>query len=192
MNELTEGMDALAAIRKNMTYNRLELFDNEHKKRVLAIKMMCDPDHPDNAFPEHREAARLCKFLLERQHIYELFLFEEIEFYGEFYADARCFYYLCNNIYHALTDDGEICYANIDGTPRILFQSRWEATLDTVYSKNEKEIWKSVKEFLDSEERDNKPVKNPPTQTLKFYNNSREFMEAVEELDKKKLNNETN
>lgn len=186
MNELIEGMDALVAIRKNMTYSRLELFDNEHKKRVLAIKMMCDPDHPDNAFPEHREAARLCKFLLERQHVYELFLFEEIENYNEFYSDARCFYYLCDKIYHALTDDGEICYANVDGCPRILFQSRWDATLESASSKNEKLIGKSVEEFKIKMEREGKPVKMPKP-TLTFYENSAEFMQAVEELDKKKL-----
>ena len=168
-----------------MTHNRLELFNNEHKKRLLAIKMMCDPDHPDNAFPEHREAARLCKFLLERQHIYELFLFEEIEFYGEFYADARCFHYLCNNIYHALTDDGEICYAYVHGSPRILFQSRWEATLESASSKNEKMVDESMEEFKCKMEQEGKPVRIAKP-TLTFYENSTEFMQAVEELDKVK------
>ena len=160
-----------------MTHNRLELFNNEHKKRLLAIKMMCDPDHPDNAFPEHREAARLCKFLLERQHIYELFLFEEIEFYGEFYADARCF--------HALTDDGEICYACVHGSPRILFQSRWEATLESASSKNEKMVDESMEEFKLKMKQEGKPVRIAKP-TLTFYENSTEFMEAVKELDKVK------
>ena len=166
--------------------NRLEIFDKEHKNRMLAIKEMCNPDHQDNAFPEHREAARLCKFLLEREDIYGLFLFEEIESYGEFYNDARCFHYLCNNIYHALTDDGEICYANVHGSPRILFQSRWEATLESAASENEKMIWKSVKEFVEKREQEGKPIKNISTPTLTFYKNSTEFMEAVEELDKQK------
>ena len=166
--------------------NRLEIFENENKKFILSIKMMCDPDHPDNnAFPEHREAARLCKFLLERQHIYELFLFEEIEFYGEFYSDARCFYYLCNNIYHALTDDGEICYAYVHGSPRILFQSRWEATLESASSKNEKMVDESMEEFKRKMKQEGKPVRIAKP-TLTFYENSAEFMEAVKELDKVK------
>jgi len=167
--------------------NRLELFNNEHKKRVLSIKMMCDPDHPDNdAFSEHREAAKLCKFLLERQHIYELFLFEEIEFYGEFYSDARCFHYLCDNIYHALTDDGEICYVYVHGSPRILFQSRWEATLESASSKNEKMVAENLEEFKRKMEQEGKPfhIAKP---TLTFYENSTEFMEAVKELNKVKL-----
>ena len=167
--------------------NRLEIFDTEHKNRMLAIKEMCDPDHQDNAFPEHREAARLCKFLLEREDIYGLFLSEEIEFYREFYNDARCFHYLCNNIYHALTDDGEICYANVNGSPRILFQSRWEATLESASSKNEKMIDKSVEEFKRKMKREGKHVEMTKP-TLTFYKNSAEFMEAVEELDKKTLN----
>ena len=169
-----------------MKMNRLEIFDSENKKFILSIKMMCDPDHPDNdAVSEYREAARLCKFLLERQHIYELFLFEEIEFYGEFYADARCFHYLCNNIYHALTDDGEICYAYVHGSPRILFQSRWEATLESASSKNEKMVDESMEEFKLKMKQEGKPVRIAKP-TLTFYENSTEFMEAVKELDKVK------
>ena len=160
--------------------NRLSLFDSEHKKTMLSIKMLCDPDHPDNVLPEYQEASRLCKFLLEREQIYDLFIAEETDTIDAFYSDARCFAMICDRIYHAIVDDGDICFAKVDNRPRILFQSRWEVTLKSASSKYEQLIWQNLKEFAEKREAEGKPIKNLPTPTLSFFNNSREFMEFVE------------
>jgi hypothetical protein len=163
--------------------NRLIAFEEQYKKHIAEINVMCDPDHPDNSLPEYREAARLCKFLLERETIYDLFLDEEISSIHNIYDDARCFAMLCDRIYHAIVDDGDICFVKVTNNERILFQNRWEVTLETASTKNEKLIWKSVEDFTNKREQEGKPVKNILKPTLEFYNNSIEFLDSLREFE---------
>ena len=154
---------------KNMK-DLFQYLNNNHKKAIKAIKNMIDVDAQE--YPEYKEAATLCKFFFEYQAKYCLLHYPEK--YGSFYDCAQDLETLFNTIYHALTDDGEIAFIQLNKhTPAIIFESRWELTLENVLTQEEKSTIERLNQF--------KAKHNlPPTEhTLDFFSNVYEYIEAV-------------
>jgi hypothetical protein len=151
-----------------------QYLDNNHKKAIKAIKNMIDVDAQE--YPEYKEAATLCKFFFEYQAKYCLLHYPEK--YGSFYDCAQDLETLFNTIYHALTDDGEIAFIQLNKhTPAIIFESKWELTLENVLTQEERSSVQRVNEF--------KAKHNlPPTEhSLDFFNNVYEYIEAVKKYN---------
>jgi len=100
--------------------------------------------------------------------------------FGSFYDCAQNLAGLFDSIYHALIDDGEIAFIQVDGlTPKIIFESRWELKLEDVLSKEYKDHIERFNEFI-SERKLNIPLRE---HTLIFFNNVYEYIEAVKAYD---------
>jgi hypothetical protein len=75
-------------------------------------------------------------------------LIQEAEKFGYFYTNAHDFNILCNNIYHSLTDDGDIAFVQVNNhCPVILFENRWELKQDDLISENEEAMYERLNEF---------------------------------------------
>jgi len=149
-----------------------ELLEAEHKDAMDSIKHMIDVEA--QKYPEDKEAATLCKFLVDSTDRYAMIL--ESEVFDGFHDNAQVFESLCNNIYHALTDDGDITFAQVNGQcPGIIFQSRWELTPDDLMSQNEQEMYLRLNKF--KKEKGLPPYENK----IVFFDNAYEYIEAVKQ-----------
>lgn len=153
-----------------------QYLDKKHNEAIKAIKHMINVDAQE--YPEYKEAATLCKFFFEYDRNYSLVY--KPEDYGSFYDCAQDLETLFHTIYHALTDDGDISFIQVNKhTPTIVFECRWELTLEKLLSKEEKAF---VERFNDFKLKHN--INQPPTQhTLIFFNNAYEYIEAVKKND---------
>jgi hypothetical protein len=144
--------------------------DTKHKESIKAIKHMIDVNAQE--YPEYKEAATLCKFFFEYQAKYCLLHYPEK--YGSFYDCAQDLETLFNTIYHALTDDGEIAFIQLNKhTPAIIFENRWELTLENILTEEERLSVQRLNEFKAKHN-------SPPTEhSLDFFNNVYEYIEAV-------------
>ncbi len=127
-------------------------------------------------YPEYKEAATLCNFIFTNPNRYSLIHYAEK--YGSFYDCAQDLERLFNLIYHAIVDDGDISFIQVNRhCPSIVFQHRSELSLDNLLKDNEKNLIKRFNDF--------KAIRNlPPTEhTLDFFNNVWEYMDAVREYD---------
>jgi hypothetical protein len=156
-----------------------DFFDYLNEKHIEAIdriKHMIDVDAQE--YPEYKEAAMLCKFFFEYENKYGL-LYNPKAF-GSFYDCAQNLAGLFDWIYHALIDDGEIAFIQVDGLiPKIIFESRWELNLENVLSKDDKDHVERFNEFI-LERKLNIPLRE---HTLVFFNNVYEYIEAVKAYD---------
>ena len=129
------------------------------------------------SYPEYKDAAILCKFIYEYENKYELLAHPQE--CGRFYESALDFETLCNNIYHAIVDDGDICFVKMSDyfCPRIVFKERWTLTVDDLLTKGQKEHIERFNEF--------KRSKGLPVEELKitFYNDVHEYIEAVKQFN---------
>ena len=145
-----------------------------HIKAINRIKYMIDVDAQE--YPEYKEAASLCKFFFDYEGKYSLLHYPEK--YGSFYDCAQDLETLFDTIYHALTDDGDSAFIQLNKhTPKIVFENRWELTLENVLTKEERLSVQRLNEF--------KAKHNlPPTEhSLDFFNNVYEYIEAVKKYD---------
>ena len=123
----------------------IEELQKNHEKSIRAIKLMIDTES-DRVHPEYKEAAELCKFIMEYENKYELLV--RPEKFNNFYNSASDFEMLCNNIYHSIVDDGEISYIQLtDSCPAIVFESAWDLSVDNVMSLTQKRILEQVNVF---------------------------------------------
>jgi len=149
-----------------------ELLEAEHKDDMDSIKHMIDVEA--QKYPEDKEAATLCKFLVDSTDRYAMIL--EAEVFDGFHDNAQVFESLCNNIYHALTDDGDIAFAQVNNhCPGVIFQSRWELTPDDLMSQYEQEMYARLNKF--KKEKGLPPYENK----IVFFDNAYEYIEAVKQ-----------
>jgi hypothetical protein len=155
-------------------FNHLE---RNHKHAIKNIRDMIDVDDEEKQkYPEYKEAATLCNFIFTNPNRYSLVHFAEK--YGAFYDFAPDLERLFNLIYHAIVDDGDISFIQVNRhCPSIVFQHRSELSLDNLLKDNEKNLIKRFNDF--------KATRNlPPTEhTLDFFNNVWEYIEAVKRYD---------
>jgi len=149
-----------------------ELLEAEHKDAMDSIKHMIDVEA--QKYPEDKDAAILCKFLVDSTDRYAMIL--ESEVFDGFYDNAQVFESLCNSIYHSLTDDGDIAFVQVNNhCPAIVFQSRWELKLEDLVSKNEQAMYDRLNKF--KKEKGLPPHEN----TILFFNNVYEYIAAVDQ-----------
>lgn len=146
-----------------------------HNLSIREIRRLTDVNSElVNTYPEYKEAAILCKFILDYEYRCELIA--KNHNYGKFYDSASEFVSLCEGIYHSLVDDGDIAFVSIADyiCPQIAFKSRWELTLEDIISESQSQVLKSINEF--------KAKRGLPTMEFKltFYNNAYEYIEAVQ------------
>jgi hypothetical protein len=156
----------------------IEELQQNHEKSINAIKLMTDTES-DTAkeYPEYKEAAELCKFIMEYENKYELLV--RPEKFNNFYSSASDFEMLCNNIYHSITDDGEISYIQLtDSCPAIVFESAWDLSVDNVMSLSQKRILEQVNVFRSK-------YKLPLIEyKLTFFTNAYQYIEAVKNYNR--------
>lgn len=153
--------------------NFLEELEKNHKKAVKAIKHMIDIEAQE--YPEYKAAATLCKFLFDSEDRYSMIA--EPERFKGFYDNAQAFEILCDNIYHSLTDDGDIAFAQVNNhRPVIVFQSRWELNVDDLMSESEKALYKRLNVF--KEEKGILPLHE---NKMVIFNNAYDYIEAVKQ-----------
>jgi hypothetical protein len=151
-----------------------QYLENNHKKAMKAIKNMIDVDAQE--YPEYKEAATLCNFIFTNPNRYSLIHYAEK--YGSFYDCAQDLEKLFNIIYHAIVDDGDISFIQVNRhCPAIVFEHRSELSLDNLLKDTEKDSIKRLNEF--------KATRNlPPTEhTLDFFKNVWEYIDAVKAYD---------
>lgn len=151
--------------------NFLEALENNHKRCITRIKEAIDVDaQPDK---EYKAAATLCKFIFDYKEKYALL--EHPEEHGRFYECAHDFETLCDCIYHALTDDGDIALAQFNkNQPTIVFRCKWDITPDDFLSESDKALQQRFQQFtsLRGMSVDTKNV-------VKFFDTVEEFIQAV-------------
>ena len=160
----------------------MSIFLNElqsiHERCLKDISFKTDVNSSRaNQYPEYKEAATLCKFIMDYEDKYSLFV--RPQDYGRFYESAVDFDMLCNGIYHSIVDDGDIAYVQAtEECPRIIFKNRWEITIEDALTESQKECFETINAF--------KTKYNQPLiqQKLVFYNNAYEFIEAVNNYDR--------
>jgi hypothetical protein len=154
--------------------NFFDYLKDSHNKAMRRIKHMIDVDSQE--YPEYKEAATLCKFFFDYEGKYCLLYYPEK--YGSFYDCAQDIETLFDTIYHALTDDGDIAFIQLNKhTPAIIFENRWEIKLEDILTKEERSSVQNLNEF--------KAKHNlPPTEhSLDFFNNVYEYIKAVKKYD---------
>jgi hypothetical protein len=155
-------------------FNHLQ---HNHKNAIKNIKDMIDVDGEEKQrYPEYKEAAILCNFIFTYPHRYSLIY--HAEKYGAFYDCAQDLERLFNLIYHAIVDDGDISFIQVNRhCPAIVFEHRSELSLDNLLKDTERDSIKRLNEF--------KATRNlPPTEhTLDFFKNVWEYMDAVKAYD---------
>lgn len=154
--------------------NFFNYLTSAHIKAINRIKDMIDVDAQE--YPEYKEAATLCKFFFDYEGKYNLLHYPEK--YGSFYDCAQDLEALFHNIYHALTDDGDIAFIQLNKhTPAIIFENRCELTLRDVLTKEERLSVQRLNEF---KAKHNLPLTE---HSLDFFNNVYEYIEAVKKYD---------
>jgi hypothetical protein len=160
-------------------FNFLEDLCRSHRQSLKRIEELINV-HSDKVkeYPEYREAAVLCRFIFDRENKYELLAHPNE--HGRFYESAIDFEILCDTIYHALVDDGDIAFVQIEDylCPRIVFKSRWELTLEDLITQSQKDCLERLNEF---KAKFHKPLLEFK---LNFFNGVPEYINAVEQYDK--------
>jgi hypothetical protein len=153
--------------------NFLKELEKKHKQAIKAIKHMIDIEAQE--YPEYKAAATLCKFLFDSEDRYAMIA--EPDRFKYFYDNAQAFEILCDNIYHSLTDDGDIAFVQVNNhCPIIVFQSRWEIKIDDFISKSEKALYERLNAF--KQERGMLPLHE---NKMVIFNNPYEYIEAVKQ-----------
>ena len=153
--------------------NFLKVLEENHRKAIKAIKHMIDIEAQE--YPEYKSAATLCKFLFDSEDRYSMIA--EPDRFKYFYDNAQAFEILCDNIYHSLTDDGDIAFVQVNNhCPIIVFQSRWELKIDDLMSKSEKALYERLNAF--KQERGMLPLHE---NKMVIFNNPYEYIEAVKQ-----------
>jgi hypothetical protein len=156
--------------------NLFDYLNAKHNKAINCIKHMIDVDAQD--YPEYKEAATLCKFFFDYEGKYLLLHYPEK--YGSFYDCAQDLETVFNTIYHALTDDGDISFIQINKhTPAIVFEHRSELTLENLLTKQQKEAVDMFNAFKLRHNLEQSPTEH----TLVFFDNVHAFIEAVKAYD---------
>lgn len=155
--------------------NRFETYKKNYDEAVASIKSKIDVDSEIiKQYPEYKEAAVLCKFLFECTDVDLYGYVCHKNFGSSFCTDAQAFEVLCSTIYHAIIDDGDICYPVVDDRPRIAFISRYEAELKDCCFEWEIDQIKSTREVLRSI-----GVEKGDEISLTFLKDAYEFIETV-------------
>jgi hypothetical protein len=124
--------------------NFIKTLNKKHKESIKAIKQMIDVEAQE--YDEYRAAATLCRFIYDSEDRY--LLIQEAEKFAYFYQNANDFEILCNNIYHSLTDDGDIAFVKVNShCPRIIFRSRWDIKIEDLVSKHELDMYSRLNKF---------------------------------------------
>lgn len=151
----------------------LDLLEKTHKEDIEEIKLLIDIDAQE--YSEYKAAATLCKFIYDSEDRYGMI--QEAEQFGYFYTNAHDFKLLCNNIYHSLTDDGEITFVQVnDHCPIIIFENRWELKPADLISENERAMYERLNAF--KKERDMLP---PLEHKIAFFEDVYSYIEAVKQ-----------
>jgi hypothetical protein len=123
----------------------LDLFEKKHREAINNIKRMIDVD-AEKYDDEYKAAATLCRFIYDSADRYQML--HEPEMFSGFYDNAQVFNQLCNSIYHALTDDGEISFVQVNNhCPMIVFDNRWELRPEDLISKQEEDMYWRLNAF---------------------------------------------
>ncbi len=153
--------------------NFLKELEKKHKQAIKAIKHLIDIEADPH--PEYKAAATLCRFIFDSEDRYAMIA--EPERFKYFYDNAQAFEILCDNIYHSLTDDGDIAFVQVNNhCPVIVFQSRWEIKIDDLMSKSEKEVYERLNAF--KQRRGMLPLHE---NKMVIFNNAYEYIEAVKQ-----------
>jgi hypothetical protein len=154
-----------------------ELQQNNRRSIDQILELIDVNSEKVKSYPEYKDAAILCKFIYEYENKYELLAHPQE--YGRFYESALDFETLCDGIYHALVDDGDICFVKTFDNlcPRIAFRNRWCLKIEDVIYKWQIEHFNRFNEF--------KRSKGVPVEELKltFYNGVHEYIEAVKQFN---------
>jgi hypothetical protein len=155
------------------TTNFLKELEKKHKQAIKAIKHMIDVEAQE--FPSYKASATLCKFLFDSEDRYAMVA--EPDRFKYFYDNAQAFEILCDNIYHSLTDDGDIAFVQVNNhCPVIVFQSRWELKIDDLISKSDKALFERLNAF--KKQRGMFPLHEDK---MVIFNNAYEYIEAVKQ-----------
>jgi len=131
----------------------------------------------------YKEAEFLCKWLFDTDiNPYGLFHDDD---WAESFDSAERFSSLCNEIYHAITDDGDISYVVVNKSPRIAFKHECDIKkIEDCARENEISSFKITAHLRKISDKEN--FKD----NLEFYflKDAYEFVDAVEkyELDWKR------
>jgi hypothetical protein len=156
-----------------MKIDFLKELEKNHRKAIRSIKHMIDVEAQE--YPEYKAAATLCRFIYDSEDRY--LLIPESEKFNYFYENAHDFEILCNNIYHSLTDDGDIAFVQVNNhCPVIVFRSRWELKIDELMSKSEKALHERLNAF--KQKRGMLPLHE---NKMVIINNAYEYIEAVKQ-----------
>ena len=162
-----------------MNTTRFDLFQQEYDNALDYIKKRIDVNSQE--YPEYKEAATLCKFLFESDNVdlcgYIRYSNQKVG--CPFVNNAQNFSELCNSIFHAIVDDGEISFIKFeDHSPVIIFQSKWEITPESSYWKEDIDMINCINEALEG------TGAEPRKFSFEFMNNVYEF---IEEANKKRI-----
>jgi hypothetical protein len=158
---------------KTNNHDFLKELEENHKEAIKSIKRMIDVDAQE--FPSYKASAALCRFIYDSEDRY--LLIQKAEKFTYFYENAHDFEILCNNIYHSLTDDGDIAFVQINNhCPIIVFQSRWEIKIEDFISKSEKALYERLNAF--KKERGMLPLHEDK---MVIFNNAYDYIEAVKQ-----------
>ena len=150
-----------------------------HDTAIQRIKSMIDVDTVEHQ--DYKQAATLCKYIFDYENKYELI--EEASQYGRFYDNAQDFEALCDTIYHALVDDGDIAFVRVNGMcPTIVFKCRWEIKVEDLLTKDQISCYERLNEF-----KTKKGILPLHEHTLVFYNNAYEYIQAVEDYKQEEI-----
>ena len=153
--------------------NFLKVLEENHKKAIKAIKHMIDIEAQE--YPEYKAAATLCRFIYDSEDRYGLI--KEAEEFNYFYDNANDFEILCRNIYHSLTDDGDIAFVQVNNhCPAIVFENRWELDQDALISENERAMYERLNAF--KKERGMLPLHE---HKIVFFDDVYSYIEAVKQ-----------
>ena len=153
--------------------NFLKVLEENHKQAIRSIKHMIDVEA--QKYPEYKAAATLCKFIYDSEDRYGLI--KEAEEFNYFYDNANDFEILCKNIYHSLTDDGDIAFVQVNNhCPAIVFENRWELDQDDLISENERAMYERLNAF--KKERGMLP---PHEHKIVFFDDVYSYIEAVKQ-----------
>jgi hypothetical protein len=152
----------------------IDLFEKKHREAVERIKRMIDVD-AEKYDDEYKAAATLCRFIYDSADRYQML--HEPEMFSGFHDNAQIFDQLCNSIYHALTDDGDISFVQVnDHCPVIIFENRWELKQqDDLISEHEEAMYERLNAFK-------KEKGLPPHEhRIVFFDDAYSYIEAVKQ-----------
>ena len=151
----------------------IQLLEKNHRESINEIKRMIDIKA--QKYPEYKAAATLCKFIYDSEDRYGLI--KEAEEFNYFYDNANDFEILCRNIYHSLTDDGDIAFVQVNNhCPAIVFENRWELDQADLISENERAMYERLNAF--KKERGMLP---PHEHKIVFFDDVYSYIEAVKQ-----------